>query len=82
VEILWWAMIIRALCSWFAILRDSFIMHFLAFFTEPFVSPIRKIIQKSPLGGGMLDFSFLISILLIRWVMGPILLILAEQIPF
>ncbi|MCL2753525.1 MAG: YggT family protein [Defluviitaleaceae bacterium] len=82
IEILWWAMIIRALISWFAGLRNSFIAGFLAFFTEPFVSPIRKLIAKSPLGGGMLDFSFFISLLLIRWVFGPFLLWLAAQIPF
>jgi len=82
IEILWWAMIIRALLSWFAGMRDGFISNFLAFFTEPFVSPIRKLIAKSPLGGGVLDFSFLISLLLIRWVLGPLLLWLAAQIPF
>ncbi|MCL2575359.1 MAG: YggT family protein [Defluviitaleaceae bacterium] len=81
-EILWWAMVARAICSWFPFLRDSFIGGFLSFVTEPFVSPVRKLINKSPLGGGMLDFSLIITLLLMRLIFRPILLMLAAMIPF
>jgi len=68
-NILWWCLIARAICSWFAFLRNSFIFTGLAFITEPFVSPIRKLIDKSPLGGGFLDFSVLITLLLLRLIL-------------
>jgi len=65
-------MFVRAILSWFPGGRDNFISNFLAAFTEPVISPIRKLIRRSPLGGGMIDFSFIIVILLITLVRAPL----------
>jgi YggT family protein len=79
--ILTMCMFIRAIMSWFPGGRRSFIYNGLSVITEPFVSPVRKLIQKSPLGGGVLDFSFIIVLVLIR-VITPVLSNLALRIPF
>ena len=67
---------VRAILSWFPQPRDDGLFKQLYFgvlrlahtLTDPIVSPIRNLIQKSPLGGpGMvLDFSPLIAIILIN----------------
>ena len=80
-QILRYAMLIRALMSWIPQLRGSFLDKILSFITEPFVGPVRRLIQKSPLGGGMIDFSFIVVFILIM-VLTPILQNLALQIPF
>jgi len=64
--ILWMCMIIRAIMSWFPGGRQGFLTVFLFTITEPFISPIRKLIAKSPLGGGMFDFSLIITLILLR----------------
>jgi YggT family protein len=65
--------VVRALLSWFPINPRSFIVTLLHTITEPFLSPIRKLINKSPLGGMMIDFSTIISIMLLRFLIIPIL---------
>ena len=75
------SMLIRAILSWFPGNRNGFIHVILAFITEPFVGPVRRLISKSPLGGGMVDFSF-IAVLLLIWILTPILQGLALQLPF
>jgi YggT family protein len=59
---------IRVLLSWFPMARGSRLMEMLFFLTEPILVPIRKLVQKSPLGGpGMIiDFSVLIAFVLLR----------------
>ena len=63
--------IVRAVLSWIVgsgggILGTIFGL--VSMITEPFVSPIRRLIQRSPLGGGgmMIDFSPLIAMILMR----------------
>lgn len=57
----------RVILSWFAMSSGgSFLFNIVAAFTEPFIGPIRKIINRSPLGGGMIDFSPMIALMLIR----------------
>jgi len=59
-------LLVRILLSWFPTARGQFVMYVYRF-TEPFLAPVRKIIQKSPLGGpGMvIDFSPIFLFLLI-----------------
>lgn len=40
--------------------------------TEPILAPFRRLLQKSPFGGGMIDFSPIIAILVIRVIIQPI----------
>jgi len=76
--IIWFSMILRmcmfarAIMSWFPGSRGGFLFGFLSSITEPFISPIRKLINKSPLGGGMMDFSFLIALLLLTLITNPL----------
>jgi YggT family protein len=68
---------VRIILSWFP-MRNSKLMELLYAFTEPVLAPVRKLIQRSPLGGpGMvLDFSPLIVLLLLRVVSNVIVNIL------
>ena len=70
-EFFTWMIIIRAVMSWLPIRRDGIfgtIFGLVSAFTEPIVSPIRRLIQRSPLGGGgmMIDFSPMLAFLVIR----------------
>lgn len=63
--------IARALLSWIVSSGGGIlgtIFGLVSVITEPFVSPIRRLIQRSPLGGGgmMIDFSPLIAMILMR----------------
>lgn len=65
--------IARALLSWFPISHGGIfgtIFALISSITEPIISPIRRLIQRSPLGGGgmMIDFSPMIAIILIRFL--------------
>jgi len=55
---------IRVLLSWMPMIRGGRIAELIFAFTEPILAPIRKLIERSPLGGpGMvLDFSPIIAI--------------------
>jgi len=57
----------RIILSWFP-MRDNRFMDLLYAFTEPVLAPVRRLVQRSPLGGpGMvLDFSPLIVFILLR----------------
>ena len=61
---------IRILMSWLPMFHGSRFAELMFSLTEPFLSPIRKLIMKSPLGGpGMvLDFSPIIAFVLLQLV--------------
>lgn len=63
-----WALIIRAVLSWIpSIPRDNPIIVLLDQVTEPILSPVRELIERSSFGrNSMLDFSPLIVYLLIE----------------
>jgi len=65
-------MFARAIMSWFPRGREGFFFAFLTVITEPFISPIRKLIAKSPLGGGMMDFSFIIAFFILALATPPL----------
>jgi len=67
-QFLWMLIFARIIMSWFPSLREGPLGGLLFALTEPIIGPVRKILQKTPLGGpGMvLDFAPLASFLLIR----------------
>ena len=65
-------MFARAILSWFPNTQQGFMFAFLSAITEPFISPVRRLLQKTPLGGGMIDFSFIIVFLLLSFLTPPL----------
>lgn len=63
-QVLTWAIIIRALLSWFSIGGAQPLFRLLIEITEPVLVPIRRVLP----GVGMIDFSPLIAILLIQFI--------------
>ena len=66
-------LMIRVIMTWIPFNPDGFmgkIFSILSAFTEPIVSPIRRLIQRSPLGGPgmMIDFSPMLAFLAIRLI--------------
>ena len=68
INIIEMALIIRAVLSWIPNLpRDNPFVTILNQVTEPILSPIRKLIEKSSFGSGtMIDFSPLIAFLILE----------------
>lgn len=48
---------LRCIISWLPMNRDNPLLNFVYSLTEPILSPIRTVINNSPIGGGALDFS-------------------------
>ncbi|MBS4189147.1 YggT family protein [Bacillus sp. FJAT-49705] len=61
-----WALIIYILLSWFPNSRESGFGQFLARICEPYLEPFRKIIPPI----GMIDFSPIVAILVLRLATG------------
>ena len=66
-------LMVRVLMTWIPFNPDGImgkIFAILSAFTEPIVSPIRRLIQRSPLGGPgmMIDFSPILAFLAIRLI--------------
>jgi len=64
-NVLYVVLFIRILLSWFPHSRGRFAFYIYRI-TEPILSPVRKVIQRSPLGGPgmMIDFSVIFTLLL------------------
>ncbi len=58
----------RVILSWIPIGRNNSIVQLLYTLTEPILSPIRSLLDKSPLGGMMLDFSAWFAVILLYFV--------------
>jgi len=63
----------RAVMSWFPMQHGGIVatlFGLIGIITEPFVSPVRRLLHNSPLGGGgmMIDFAPLITMLLMRFL--------------
>ena len=67
-NILYVMLLIRVVLTWMPMVRTGRIIAFIFAFTEPMLSPVRKLIDRSPLGGPgmMLDFSPIITFFLLR----------------
>lgn len=61
---------VNVILSWIPPIRDSIIGRITEGIVGPVLNPIRRLIQKSPLGGAgaMLDFSPLIALLLLQFI--------------
>jgi len=66
--ILYGMLFARILLSWFPMARGNRLAEMLFMLTEPILSPVRRLVQKSPLGGPgmMIDFSPIIVFILLR----------------
>ena len=69
-NILFGLLLIRVVLSWMPMFGGGGIVGFIFAFTEPFLSPVRKLIDRSPLGGPgmMLDFSPIVTFFLLRFL--------------
>ena len=57
-RLLYILIIIRVFMSWVPNLRYTTIGNFIVMLTDPILGPVKRMMDKSPLGGGMmLDFS-------------------------
>jgi len=65
VYVLMMLMFARAISSWFVRDLSNPIVKFLYEVTEPMISPVRELLQKMGIGGGMFDFSFIIVYLIL-----------------
>lgn len=60
---------VRIILSWFPFGYGSAIMRLLYNLTEPILGPVRNMVDRSPIGGGMgLDFSPIFALILMRLV--------------
>ena len=78
-EILSFAILLRCILSWLPLNRNNFFVRIVYSLTEPILAPVRRLIDRSPLGGGMMiDFSpviayfllYFVYVILIRIIMG------------
>ena len=65
VYVLMMLMFARAISSWFFRDLSNPIVRFLHEVTEPMIAPVRGMLQKLGIGGGMFDFSFIIVYLVL-----------------
>jgi len=67
-NILYGLLLIRVVLTWMPMIRNGRFVSFIFAFTDPILDPVRKLIDRSPLGGPgmMLDFSPIITFFLLR----------------
>jgi len=70
---------VRVILTWLPMIRGGRLVEFVFAFTEPFLAPIRKLIERSPLGGPgmMLDFSPIVAFILLRLISSFLLSLIA-----
>ena len=71
-EIITWAIIIRALVSWFPISQNGFFVRMLDAITEPVVSPVRNLMGKLIKRPMMIDFSPIIAMVVVDLIAGAL----------
>ena len=59
----------RVILSWIPLGRNNALVQMLYALTEPILSPIRSLLDKSPLGGMMLDFSDWFAMILLYFIL-------------
>jgi YggT family protein len=60
--------IVRIFMSWLPTNQGTTFMRYLYMVTEPVLSPVRKLLSKTPLSRGMFDFTPVIVILVLNLV--------------
>ncbi|MDD2573480.1 MAG: YggT family protein [Bacillota bacterium] len=63
---------IRIILSWISPGVGNPITRAIYGITEPILSPFRRLIEKSPFGGGMIDFSPILVLLFMRFLVQPL----------
>ncbi|MEY8320424.1 YggT family protein [Lachnospiraceae bacterium 46-61] len=58
----------RVILSWIPLGRNNPLVQVLYALTEPILSPIRSLLDRSPLGGMMLDFSAWFAMILLYFI--------------
>lgn len=72
-QLLMWAIIIRAILSWFPISPSNPIIVILNYITEPIIAPLRRIVPRI----GMIDltpFVAIVILLIITWLLNRLVL--------
>lgn len=73
--------LIRCLLSWLPIDRRNKFVDLIYTLTEPVLAPIRRLFDRSPLGGGIgLDFSPVIAILLVELLCNLIVMVIVRYV--
>ncbi len=68
-EILTFAILIRCIISWLPLDRNNVVVRIVYSLTEPILAPVRRMIERSPLGGGMMiDFSPVIAYFILYFI--------------
>jgi YggT family protein len=62
----------RIILSWVSPGMGSPVVRFIINITEPVLAPFRRLLERSPIGGGLFDFSPVIAILVIRMLIQPL----------
>lgn len=71
-EVITWAILLRALVSWFPISQGNFFVRMLDAVTEPVVSPVRNLMGRLIKTPMMIDFSPLIAMVLVDVIGGAL----------
>ena len=71
-EVITWAIIIRALVSWFPVSQNNFFVRMLDAVTEPVVAPVRNLMGRLIRVPMMIDFSPLIAMILVDVIAGAL----------
>jgi len=69
IEVLTWAIVIRALLSWFPISRDHPLVQVIIQITEPVLGPMRRVVPTL----GAIDITPLLAIFLLQSFLKPLL---------
>lgn len=69
IEVLTWAIVIRALLSWFPIAKDHALVQVIVQITEPVLGPIRRVVPTL----GFIDITPLLAIFLLQSFLKPLL---------
>ncbi len=72
-EVITWAIVLRALVSWFPLSPTNPLIRMLDAITEPIVAPFRMLLQKLIKRPMMVDFSPLIALIVVGRIIIPAL---------
>ena len=75
-DILNFMILIRVFLSWFNFKPDNKIIMLIFQLTDPLLEPFRRLTSKLGLNTGMVDFSPIISLLFLYYIVKPLLLTL------
>ena len=66
-EVIYFLILIRIVLSWLPSIRNTAVGGIIYSLTEPILGPVREMIDRSPIGGGMmLDFSAVVALFIMK----------------